>query len=333
MIFILRVAQLHVGLRTSYSAWDTFRQYAYSYQVVQTLGCYFISAFIFSEIYIWSAAKGADLNRVKMLSKTERLTLNEVPIYLTSYLIFLSVAQAGAHLFYDYDRIDLPVTKTNPEASSDQRAHLIVPPTTELKTKLPSLILTSFKRALAVAVVSPLIYCMDFGIYPGSVRQFAWSYTRTWAKMFYHLPKSNALPSIRPFHFTVLGRTVASGFLLVLLWEVGNAAFSAYTAQEPLKNDRPITYESRDPNGSLLTGLKGKKLQTRVSLFQSFLGFQLTRFRHLRSGNLFTLRNASKAAAKLSLKILIEKGDPLGLKSSPYALIISMVWIVVLPTI
>jgi hypothetical protein len=30
---------------------------------------------------------------------------------------------------------------------------------------------------------------------------------------------------------------------------------------------------------------------------------------------------------------LIEKGDPLGLKSSPYALIISMVWIVVLPTI
>jgi nucleoporin NDC1 len=276
MIFILRVAQLHVGLRTSYSAWDTFCRYAYRFQVVQTIGCYFISAFIFSEIYIWSAGKGADLSRVKILSKADRLTLNEIPIYLTSYLIFLSFAQAGAHLFYDYDRVDLPVTKTKPEASSDERAQLIVPPTTELKTKLPSLVLTSFTRALAMAIVSPLIYSMDWGIYPGSVRRFAWSYTRTWAKMFYHLPKSNALPSVRPFHMSVLGRTVTSGFLLVLLWEVGNAAFSAYTAQEPLKNERPITYESRDPNGSLLTGLKGKKLQTRVSLFQSVLGLQLT---------------------------------------------------------
>ncbi|KUJ12091.1 putative acetyl-CoA hydrolase [Mollisia scopiformis] len=52
-----------------------------------------------------------------------------------------------------------------------------------------------------------------------------------------------------------------------MLWEVGNAAFSVYVAQEPLKNERPITYESRDPNGSLLTGLKGKKLQTRAFAF------------------------------------------------------------------
>jgi nucleoporin NDC1 len=58
---------------------------------------------------------------------------------------------------------------------------------------------------------------------------------------------------------------VSAGFLLIMLWEVGNTAFSAYVAQPPLKNDRPITYESKDPNGSLLTGLKGKKLQTRVS--------------------------------------------------------------------
>lgn len=52
--------------------------------------------------------------------------------------------------------------------------------------------------------------------------------------------------------------------MLILMWEFANAAFSTYVSQEPLKNDRPITYESRDPNGSLLTGLKGKKLQTKV---------------------------------------------------------------------
>jgi nucleoporin NDC1 len=266
MIFILRVAQLHVGLRTSYSGWQTFRSYGLKFQVIQTIGWYSLSAYLFSEIYIWSVSKDADLNRIKLIPKTGRTTLNEKPIYLTSFFFFLALVQSAYHLFYDYDRIDMPITKTKPDASSDQRAYLVVPPTAQLKTILPSLIQDSLKRVVLVAVLSPMIYSIKFPIYPYSVRSFAWSFTRSWAKVFWSLPKSSLLPSIRPFHWSVLMRTVTAGFLLVMLWEVGNAAFSTYVAQEPLKNERPITYESRDPNGSLLTGLKGKKLQTRVSL-------------------------------------------------------------------
>jgi nucleoporin NDC1 len=159
----------------------------------------------------------------------------------------------------------MPVTKTKPVASSGDRAHSVVPPAALLKARLPSLVLMSLKRAVGVAVVSPFLYStIEIPIYPYSVRRFAWGFTRSWAKIFWNLPKSSALPNIRPFHWSLLLRTVSSGFLLIMLWEVGNAAFSAYVAQEPLKNERPITYESRDPNGSLLTGLKGKKLQTRV---------------------------------------------------------------------
>ncbi|KAN0108148.1 Nucleoporin protein Ndc1-Nup [Hyaloscypha variabilis] len=267
MIFVLRVAQLHVGIRTSYSAWYTFRSYALKWEVVQTVGWYFLSAYLFSEIYIWSASKDADLNRIKLIPKTDRTALNERPIYLTSFLFFVALAQAGFHLFYDYDRLDMPVTKTGLQVSKDQKSPLVVLPTQKLKEKFPHLVITSLKRATAIATLSPLIYSIDFGIYPYSVRRFAWSFTRGWAKVFWTLPKSNSLPSIRPFHWSVLSHTVFAGFLLTLLWELANAAFTTYVAQEPLKNERPITYESRDPNGSLLTGLRGKKLQTRAFAF------------------------------------------------------------------
>jgi len=270
MVFVLRVAQLHVGIRTSYSAWYTFRSYALRYETVQTMGWYFLSAYLFSEIYIWSASKGADLNRIKLIPKTDRTALNERPIYLTSFLFLAALVQATFHLFYDYDRLDMPTTKTGLEVSKDQKTPLVVPPLQNLKEKFPYLVITSLKRAAAIATLSPFIYSIDLGIYPYSIRRFAWSFTRGWAKVFWTLPKSNSLPSTRPFHWSVLCHTIFAGFLLTLLWELANAAFTAYVAQEPLKNERPITYESRDPNGSLLTGLRGKKLQTRVRLRPHF---------------------------------------------------------------
>src|ERR1700709_2596689 len=47
MIFILRVAQLHVGIRTSYSAYQTFTRYAARFETVQTAGWYLFSAYLF----------------------------------------------------------------------------------------------------------------------------------------------------------------------------------------------------------------------------------------------------------------------------------------------
>lgn len=257
MIFLLRVGQLHVGYRTSNSAYQTFLRYAPRKETMQTVGWYLFSAYLFSEIYIWSASKEADLNRIKMIRNTERPTLNERPIYLTCFFYFLAIVQTGVHLYFDYDRIDMPTIKTKPQGSGDGAAYLALSPEKKLWAKMPKLAASALYRSVVMAIASPFIYSF-------TVRNFAWSFTRSFAKAFWSLPKSNALPTIRPFHWGLLMRTVTAGFLLIMLWEVGNAAFSVYTAQEPLKNDRPITYESRDPNGSLLTGLTGKKLQTRV---------------------------------------------------------------------
>jgi nucleoporin NDC1 len=222
-----------------------------------------LSAWLFSEIYVWSASKDADLGRVKLIPRTDRLMLNERPIYLTAFIFFLAVFQSGWHLFHDYDRIDMPVTKTKPLGSPNQLSHIPVPPLVQLKSNLLAMMVSCLKRSICVSLAAPFIYSLNW-LYPWSIRKLSWNWTRLWAKMFYNLPKSGSLPSIAPYHWTVILQSIVSGFLLLMLWEVANAAFSAYVAQEPLKNERPLTYESRDPNGTLLTGLRGRQLQTRV---------------------------------------------------------------------
>lgn len=202
------------------------------------------------------------------MPKTDRTMLNEKPIYLTSFLLFLAVIQAAFHLFYDYDRIDMPAMKTKPWGATKESKQVVTPPAELFQTKLPSIIVSALKRAVIAAVTFPLIYILDLGLLP-SIRSMAWGFTRQWATLFWTLSKSTSVPSVKPFHWSVLKNSATSGFLLIMLWEVTNAAFSAYVAQEPLKNERPITHESRDPNGSLLSGLKGKKLQTRVSYIES----------------------------------------------------------------
>ncbi|KAH8596440.1 nucleoporin protein Ndc1-Nup [Bisporella sp. PMI_857] len=260
MIFILRVAQLHVGIRTSYSPFETFTRYSFRFETVQTAGWYLLSAYFYSEVYIWSQPKSGDMNRIKIIPKTDRPSLNERPIYLTSYLVFLALLQTVVHLNGDYDRIDMPSRKTTPGTQQGQQLRNIVPPSTQIKARFPLLVTRSLLRTFALTIISPIIYSL-------TIRNFAWSFTRSFAKIFWNLPKSGALPAIAPFHYSLLLKTWYAGFLLTLLWEVGNALFSVYVAQDPLKNERPITFESKDPNGSLLTGLKGKKLQTRAFAF------------------------------------------------------------------
>lgn len=261
LIFILRVAQFHVGIRTSTSGIATLQDYALKYQTVQTALWYLLSAWVYSQVFISSAPKSANLQWITEAKNTERPRLNERPIYLMAFFLILALVQAAAHLIYDYDRIDLPAMKTNREvkaAKPELGPIESVPPSTKIWASLPTIAGSSFKRALVMTVLTPFIYAIF-------IRHTAWSYTLGFSKLIWNLPKSTALPSTSPFHWQILWRTIWGGTLVILMWEVSNRVFSIYVAQEPLKNDRPITYESKDPNGSLLTGLRGKKLQTRVS--------------------------------------------------------------------
>jgi nucleoporin NDC1 len=175
-----------------------------------------------------------------------------------SHFMILAVMQTSFHLIKDYDRIELPVMRTVREGDRMVTTKAVVPPMEQLSGfKLFKLAEKALRRSVAMVIAGPIIYTYF-------VRDAAWAWTLTFAKLVWTLPKSTALPGRWPFQAPLLFKCFVSGFLLVFMWEVANAAFSAYAAQAPLKNERPITFESKDPNGSLISGLKGKKLQTRV---------------------------------------------------------------------
>lgn len=257
------------------------------------------------------------MNRIKIKKRGDRPTLNERPIYLTFVFLFMAAAQSSWHLYYDYDRIDMPVLKTKPTALPEGETpptNQIGPvqrPFVQLSGKAGKLVLSAGARAMVTSALALCTYWVGVGIpfvLTINIRAIAWGFTRSWATIFWNLPKSGALPAYYPWHISVLLRSFTGGTLLFLLWEVANAAFSAYVAQEPLKDGRPITYESRDPNGSLLTGLNGKKLQTRVSKHLTDIRPPLRFTRLLLSGNWFSSQTSSKVDVRLCLKTSIELG-------------------------
>ena len=53
--------------------------------------------------------------------------------------------------------------------------------------------------------------------------------------------------------------TIMTGFLLSFTWEACSLLFITYLGREPIKKDKPLSAASKDPNGTLLNGLKAKR--------------------------------------------------------------------------
>ena len=169
----------------------------------------------------------------------------------------LALLQSLFHLCYDYDRVILHITTTRPVSSPEQRPHIMVPPVVQLKSTMLVALKGTAVKSLFVGVLGPFIYALF-------LRRSAWNWSYYFAKLLWSLPKTSDLSYIPPFHISLIIRSITSGFLLVLLWESSNAIFGAYVAQEPLKRDHPLSDDSRDPNGSLLNGLKSRKEAPKV---------------------------------------------------------------------
>ena len=253
-IIVLRIAQYHVGIRTSTSAFQTFAQNALKLPTLEAIVTYAFSAYLFSQIYLWSMPNDSGLEWVSYLSG-DRPRLNEKPIFLTTHLVTLGLEQALYHLFKDNDRLALGVAKPQGQAkkqNGDGANQIAL-----FRAKLPELLQNSlFHSAIGLAV--------SMGVYPMLLRQPAWRTSLMLFRPFYNLPKTNLTPSTLPFTLWVLLRCLLTGFLIVFVWSAGNAAFSIFLVKEPLKSGKPLTSDSKDPNGSLLNGLKSKKLSIKV---------------------------------------------------------------------
>ncbi|KAJ5569914.1 uncharacterized protein N7459_009344 [Penicillium hispanicum] len=259
-VFVLRVGQLHLGSRTTKSSVAAAR-YLFPLQIAQTFGWYFFSAWWFTEIYLWSSATSAHLEMVNRGRAHERPTLNERPIYLHTHHLILACVQAVVHLYYDYDSISVPIVK-RASKKDDQRTHPVPPTTTHIQSALPPIIIAGLTRSVLVAGIAPVVYRLF-------LRQTAWSWSLYFAKLFWNFSRSSSEPNsfLPPGFLFLIVRSIFSGSLLVLCWQTTNLFFSIFIGKEPLKRGQPLTAEAKDPNGSLLTGLKAKKLAVKAFAF------------------------------------------------------------------
>lgn len=254
LVIVLRIAHPHVGTRSTNSPLETFRQNILSIAAFETILTYTLSAFFFSQIYRWTIADAANLQWITYHSG-DRARLNERTVFYTLTLTLVGAFEGLMHLVLDYDRLDLGLVK-----ASDQTAQKRRDPFETLLKSAPQLAGRALTVTVGVALTNYVV------LYSFFLRRTAWAWTLSFFRPFYSLPKTNIPPAAAPWSIWMLARSVVAGTLLCLLWNFGNAAFSAYLATEPLKHGRPLTSESKDPNGSLLNGLKSKKPRIAVSI-------------------------------------------------------------------
>lgn len=258
IIYVLRVAQWHVGRRQTQTSAETVRKYILRKSTILTIAFYTFSAWFFSEVYIWSSDASDKFGLTEYGRMHERVKLNERPLYLRYLFFVLAMAQSGTHLWKDYDKIEIPAMKPKKERDDEST-------TLFRRASKPRHILMAqlFHMAGKAGAMTMSVAAIGAAVYFAGLRYAIWEYYYSFSKYFISLSKTSKPTGVSPFAPLCM-KFVVQGTLLSLLWGFVNKAFDLYIAQEPLKNDHPITNDSKDPNGTLLNGMKSKKEAVKV---------------------------------------------------------------------
>ncbi|KAL8874251.1 MAG: hypothetical protein Q9174_000371 [Haloplaca sp. 1 TL-2023] len=259
LVFLIRLELLHCGKRATASPFQTLRQYLRSSHFLSIGAIYIVSAELFTEVYIFSVPESANLKWVVQGRSWERSHLNERPIYLRSLYFGLALLQTIHHLYFDSDEILASNGGIGVDpSSSDQLPDIETNPWESMKSKILPLLLEIGITSVGSSVIGPLLYT-------STVRRLAWNWALSLARFVkWDIPHTEKLSIIPPYHYTLIIRSLISGFLLLLLWRVSNLTFGAYIVQKPLKRNQPLSQDSKDPNGSLINGLKARKAVVRT---------------------------------------------------------------------
>lgn len=267
MVFIVRVANIHVGERITCSGAETAYQILTSPRSLHTAVWYVMSAFIFGEVYLWSRDENANLGWIDHGRPYERSRVNENPLFLRAVWFCIAIGQTAIHLVRGDDKVAVPLVQKKEEATSSsswlasntpKSVHLLC-------DQSPALLRHALVLALPGFVATIVLY---FAI----LRRFLWPFFHAMAQIFYSdLATESTAVGIHVSRLTQLGwQAFTSAFMLAMLWGLSNACFSIEMAVPPTKRDEPLTSEikdnmgvvvvkSKDPNGSLLNGLENAK--------------------------------------------------------------------------
>jgi nucleoporin NDC1 len=259
-ILVLRIAHYHVGRRTIGAGYHTLQANLAKFSTYETAFWYFFSSSLFCPVFLLSMPEFANLSWITYFSG-DRARVNERPLFLAFYLSYCALKQSIDHFKDDLDHLDMGSTS---QEGSDGSAK---PPTSLRKTlmRLPEMFATAVQQALLSLAVAPVLYLFF-------LRSISWRWALTFLRPFYNLPKTSIPPPSWPMDLFLLVRCAYAGTLLFFIWSAGNIAFSIFMVKEPLKNGQPLTSESKDPNGSLLNGLKSKKLSIQVCVRMEIRG-------------------------------------------------------------
>ncbi|OLN92042.1 Nucleoporin NDC1 [Colletotrichum chlorophyti] len=251
-IIVLRIAQYHVGARASNSTFHAFVKYFASVQTLETFLFYAFSSALFSHVYLWSLPETANLGWITYYSNRARL--NERALFFFFYMAFSAAVQAFFHFYHDDDKIQIDVSRS--EGGEVKVSGEAPSPLNKILGEMPAILIQSSVRSLSSVIFAAIFY-------PWIFRSFAWRWALFFFRPFYSLPKTNMLPPSLPVDIYVMYRCFLAGFFISFFWKTANHSFSTFMVKAPLKNGKPLTSESKDPNGSLLNGLKSKKAPIR----------------------------------------------------------------------
>lgn len=266
-VIVLRIAQYHVGVRTSNSGFHTFLKYAVSSQLLEAVVSYGVSSLLFSQVYLWTST-AEDLDWI-LVQSGDRARLNEKPIFYTYHFLVFGMVQGLLHIYRDDDRLLLRSVTLKGDAQAPQDDQTAWQ--TRLKNDVPALASLAAMQSAAVLLFSVIQYhwALPRFLWRLTPRGVAWRLALSFFRTFYTLPKTNILPAtLAGVNGWMWLRCFLSGFMLLFMWLAGNKMFSMLLVRAPLKLGSPLTSESKDPNGTLLNGLKSKKLHIKVGVLR-----------------------------------------------------------------
>lgn len=224
---------------------------------------YTLSSLLFSQVYLWSST-AEDLDFI-LVQSGDRARLNEKPIFYTAHFLLFGVMQGIFHIYRDDDRLLLGSVKLDNEAAAAQDDHSNWQ--ARLQNDVPALASLAAMQSAGALLVNVILYHISApGFFAGmTIRGAAWRMALSFFRTFYTLPKSNMVPTtLAGINGWMWLRCFWTGSMLLFLWLAGNKLFSVLLIRAPLKLGKPLTSESKDPNGSLLNGLKSRKLHIKV---------------------------------------------------------------------
>jgi nucleoporin NDC1 len=242
-----------VGANTATYPFKTFQRALLNPVTYFSIAAYLLSASAFAEVTALSYHSDSYVKLVNPGSHNERAHLNEQGIFFRSLFPILGLVQASYHFYHDIDRVRLPIDKVVVKEMKN-----IV---TILKSKdmMISLAVGAAIKTFVAAVLGAITY---FSIY----RHLLWDWTLSFLRNFYFFPRNASSRRLLPNGLlSVWGSFLLTAFLLSLVWDFTNLVFSEYMAEQPVKKGQPITTGSKDPNGSLLSGLQAKNELPKVT--------------------------------------------------------------------